>query len=170
MPGRSVLLAIASLILTSAAVSACTEASRTSRGSSAAYPSAGTITRAAGAECPSVSPMNNTAMGPEVQGTGDGATLYGLLMAAAPPPVRTGEPVKIVWRMTGSGPLRLSTTDPRGRPVPLQWGPELHAGSDYNRPGQEWGAGYRFGTSGCWRLHAQRTSGSADVWLQVAPR
>jgi hypothetical protein len=109
----------------------------------------------------------NTGMGPELRGSGDGVTLYGLVMVTKPLPVRVGEDVKIVWRMTGAGPLTLSATGPRGVAGTLQWGPEPHGGSNYDRPGEEWGAGYRFTTPGCWRLHAERTRGSADAWLMV---
>jgi hypothetical protein len=38
-------------------------------------------------------------------------------------PIKTGEPVKIVWRMTGSGPIQLSAIGPQGNAVPLEWGP-----------------------------------------------
>jgi len=106
---------------------------------------------------------------PEVRGTGQEATLYGLIMATSQRPVFAGEEVKIVWRMTGAGPLRLSLSDAAGTMEPLLWGPTSHGGSTYHRPGDEWGAGYRFPSPGCWRLHAQRTVGSADVWLQVDP-
>lgn len=102
-----------------------------------------------------------------MQGTGHGATLYGLIMITKPMPVRADEDVKIVWRMTGSGPLQLSVRSPQGATVPLQWGPELHGSSNYHRPGGEWGSGFRFSTPGCWHLHAQRSRGSADVWLDV---
>jgi hypothetical protein len=112
--------------------------------------------------------VTNSAAGPELRGTGTGVTLYGLLMPTAPLPVRAGDEVKIVWRMTGSGPLRLSFTGPRGQVGTLQWGPEPHGGSTYDRPGEEWGAGYRFPVAGCWRLHAERTTGSADAWLPVS--
>ena len=84
-----------------------------------------------------------------------------------PPPLRIDQPVKIVWRMTGSGPLQLTTSDPDGRPVALEWGPESHAGNNYSRPGGEWGAGYRFTSPGCWHLDARRGQTSADVWLLV---
>lgn len=84
------------------------------------------------------------------------------------PPVRTGEDVKIVWRVTGSGPLRLPATGPDRRAHPLVWGPESHGGSSYDRPGEEWGAGYRFTRPGCWRLRAVRGGATADVWLRVA--
>jgi hypothetical protein len=109
-------------------------------------------------------------LGPEVRGTGDDATLYGLIMTQKPMPVRAHEDVKIVWRMTGSGPLRLATVSPEGTAVALRWGPEPHGGSNYKRPGDEWGAGYVFTTPGCWHLRAQRTTGSADVWLEVAAK
>lgn len=91
-------------------------------------------------------------------------------MTQIPMPIHVREQVKIVWRMTGSGPLSLTTTSPQGDPVALRWGPEHHGGSTYHRPGDEWGAGYLFPSAGCWHLHAQRAAGSADVWLQVAPK
>jgi hypothetical protein len=124
-----------------------------------------------GVGCDPASPITTTpSLGPEVHGSGDNATLYGLIMAQKPMPVRADEDVKIVWRMTGSGPLQLSTVSPAGTAVALRWGPEAHGGSNYDRPGDEWGAGYLFTTAGCWHLHAQRTTGSADVWLEVAPK
>jgi hypothetical protein len=112
-------------------------------------------------------PASPITAGPEVQGDGTGATLYGLIMTASPVPIKTDEQVKIVWRMTGSGPLQLSIISPQGKPMPLQWGPEAHGSSNYDRPGSEWGAGYLFTEPGCWHLHAQRTVGAADVWLRV---
>lgn len=112
-------------------------------------------------------PASPIVPGPEVRGTGRGATLYGLIETTSTLPIGSAEPVKIVWRMTGSGPLHLSAINPQGRAEPLRWGPELHGSSSYDRPGDEWGAGYIFSSAGCWRLHAQRTHGSADVWLKV---
>jgi len=103
----------------------------------------------------------------ELQGVGQGVTLYGQIMLTHVPPVTTRDEAKIVWRMTGSGPLRLSTVGPGGVVGKLAWGPEAHGGSNYDRPGDEWGAGYRFPAAGCWRLHAERTVGSADAWLLV---
>ncbi len=93
-------------------------------------------------------------------------SLWGLVLAAIP--IRAGDEVKIVWRMTGSGPILLRAVSPRGRVAPLVWGPEPHVSSSYTRPGDEWGAGYRFTSPGCWRLHAERDDGEADVWLYVA--
>ena len=75
----------------------------------------------------------------EVQGTGRGVTLWGLLFFAR---AQVGKQEKIAWRMTGSGPIiRLTAIGPGGRRHRLAWGPEPHGGSNWNRPGQEWGAG-----------------------------
>ena len=121
------------------------------------------------AGCHPSSPLtaSSIGVGPQVQGTGHGAQLWGLLMFAHLGPPRVGDQEKIVWRMTGSGPLTLTAVSPGGmrhRPV---WGPEAHGGSNWNKPGQEWGAGYVFTTPGCWDLHASRGSAYADVWIRV---
>ena len=90
-------------------------------------------------------------------------------MAAGPDnPVRVNEEVKIVWRITGSGQLRLTAVAPGGGTHPLQWGPDEHLSSSYRRPGAEWGAGYLFTQPGCWDLHAIRGKATADVWLNIA--
>jgi hypothetical protein len=105
----------------------------------------------------------------EVQGTSRNAQLWGLLMPQFRyPPLRAGQDVKIVWRMTGSGDIRLSVTGPDGEPRRLVFGPDAHGGSTYERPGEEWGAGYRFTEPGCWHLRAVRGSSVADVWLAVS--
>lgn len=121
-------------------------------------------------ECRPASPINRAAGFPEVEGTGDHLKMWGLIMAAHPhQPLRVNEDVKIVWRITGAGGLRLTTIDPHGRTHSLQWGPVPHLqGSSYTRPGDEWGAGYRFTQPGCWTLLAQRGSALARVWLTVA--
>jgi hypothetical protein len=92
--------------------------------------------------------------------------MWGWIMARTP--VRVNEDVKIVWRITGSGALHLATVGPDGQEHPLQWGPQRHLGSTYTRPGDEWGAGYRFTKPGCWTLRAIRGTASASVWLDIA--
>ncbi len=106
---------------------------------------------------------------PEVQGIGRDATIYGLLFTSHPGPVRAGEELKIVWRMTGEGDLSVSYFAPDGRPGVLTFGPEAHSGSSYQRPGDEWGTGFSFDAAGCWRIHLERSVGSGDVWLAIAP-
>ncbi len=74
----------------------------------------------------------------QVQGTGHGATLWGLLMFPQPLPARTGDQEKIVWRISGSGLLRqMVAIGPDGRRHRLAWGPAFHTGSQLGqaRPG-----------------------------------
>ena len=108
---------------------------------------------------------------PEVQATPSGGTgAYGLVMTDDAVPLRASRSVvKVVWRITGEGSLRVGLTDPSGRAVPLVWGPEAHGGSTYTRPGQEWGTGFRVTSIGCWRIRLERGSGRADVWFDVGP-
>jgi hypothetical protein len=118
--------------------------------------------------CRPPSPINRNGI-PEVEGTSDRIQTWGLIMADGPDdPLRVNEQVKIVWRITGSGDLHLTTIDPNGRTHPLQWGPDPHTSSSYTRPGDEWGAGYLFTEPGCWTLRATRGPTSANVWLKIA--
>ena len=114
-------------------------------------------------------PLRETSGFPEVRGVGRDASIYGLVMSTHPGQVRAGDEVKIVWRMTGQGGLAVESFGPDGRPGVLTFGPEPHTGSNYDRPGDEWGTGFRFDTVGCWHVHLQRSVGSGDVWLAVAP-
>jgi hypothetical protein len=122
------------------------------------------------ASCARPSPIGQApgSIGPEVLGHGTGAQLWGLIFARVPLVAGPGV-VKVVWRMTGGGPLKLAAYDSRGRRIALAWGPEPHGGSNYRRPGDEWGGGYRFRRPGCYRLTARRTAGRAEAWLRVGP-
>ena len=113
-------------------------------------------------------PIDTSAL-PEVQGVGHDATIYGLVFLTHPEPVRVGDELKIVWRMTGQGDLSVSYFAPDGRPGVLTFGPEAHGGSTYQRPGDEWGTGFSFDAAGCWRIHLARSVGSGDVWIAIAP-
>ncbi|HZD72327.1 MAG TPA: hypothetical protein VE776_00285 [Actinomycetota bacterium] len=120
--------------------------------------------RFSAARCRPPSPTSRSDTGfVEVRGSARNATLWGLVFARVPLPV--GEEVKIVWRMTGSGTLRLAATLSDGTPAGRTFGPQAHAGSNWKRPGQEWGTGFVFPKPGCWDLHLSRTSGVGDVWL-----
>jgi hypothetical protein len=72
--------------------------------------------------------------------------------------------------MTGAGVPTLDAISPDGthhRPI---WGPAFHQGSNFNKPGDEWGSGYVFTASGCWDLRIIRKPAVADVWLQIVSR
>jgi hypothetical protein len=94
----------------------------------------------------------------------------GLLMFPHPLPARVGDQEKIVWRMTGTGMLTLAAISPDGKHHRLAWGPDAHSGSNWDKPGDEWGAGYVFTTPGCWDLRAIRGDAIADAWIQVVTR
>ncbi|MEU6790248.1 hypothetical protein ABZ907_00995 [Nonomuraea wenchangensis] len=101
-----------------------------------------------------------------MRGTGEGVELWGLLFGEVP--VRRGVEVKIVWRMTGEGPLRkVEATLPDGARARLAWGPEEHGGSNWQRPGQEWGTGFVFPERGCWKVELTRDRGKGHIWLRV---
>jgi hypothetical protein len=70
--------------------------------------------------------------------------------------------------MTGEGPLNVRFTGPDGKRHALAFGPTAHGtGSSYQRPGDEWGTGFRFTTSGCWHIRLTRTDDVGDVWFDV---
>jgi len=44
-------------------------------------------------------------------------------------------------------------------------GTGAHDGSNWQRPGDEWGSSLVFSQAGCWRVHAERASEVGDLWL-----
>ena len=100
----------------------------------------------------------------EAQGTASGAQLWALFFSGMP--VHSRQAIKITWRMTGVGDLHLAAVGPGGRRISPDW-MQAHGGSNWQRPGQEWGSGFTFPVSGCWDLHATRGASSGDVWLVV---
>ncbi|WP_336212357.1 hypothetical protein [Nonomuraea sp. LPB2021202275-12-8] len=110
-------------------------------------------------------PLHTSANGfLEVRGTSADAELWGLLFAEVP--FKRGKEIKIVWRMTGEGPLEVSASLPSGKQAKLVW-LEDHGGSNWQRPGHEWGTGWVFPEPGCWKVKLSRTRGSGHAWLRV---
>ncbi len=103
----------------------------------------------------------------DIRGQAAGATLWALPMA--PLPFDAGREVKIVWRMTGSGPPEFTVTDPGDGEDPdaLQWGPEEHLSSSWHRPGDEWGTGFRFAGPGCWHITVRRGDAAGSIAVRV---
>jgi hypothetical protein len=118
--------------------------------------------------CQPASPMDIPSVGPaEVQGTATNAELWALIMSTSGVPPLANTFVKIVWRMTNSDYLDLVALGPHGMKVPPSWGPDRHLGSNWNRPGGEWGTGFTFPVAGCWDLHATSDNAFGDVWLKI---
>lgn len=173
MRGRSA-AAVLAIVLVSI-VAACTSgAQSTQPAKRAGVATSGTPRngQALGAPgCNPASPVTHfSSFLPQVEGTGHGASLWGLLMFPHPLPARVGDQEKIVWRMTGTGLLTLEAIGPDGTHHRLAWGPAFHPGSNWDKPGAEWGAGYVFTAPGCWDLRAIRSHATADVWLRVVSR
>lgn len=115
-----------------------------------------------------ISAPRTSAIGfPEVKGINRHGMLWALLFYTPPAKVTVTE--KIVLRQTGRGALKIVGIGPDHQVIHPSWGPEYHSGSNWNRPGSEWGTGWIFPTSGCWHLHGQRRHASGNVWLEVAP-
>jgi hypothetical protein len=117
--------------------------------------------------CHPASPIDNSSVGPEVQGTATNAELWGLIESTTGIPPLAKSEVKIVWRMTGSGDFTIVALGPHGMNVSPSQGPAEHLGSNWNRPGDEWGTVFTFPVAGCWDLHTTRNNAFGDVWLHI---
>lgn len=72
----------------------------------------------------------------------------------------------MIWRMTGSGPLRAYAEHQDGSRVqPTSLG--THSASDWDRPGDEWGSSFVLPSAGCWRFHLERNDVQGDIWVRV---
>ena len=80
------------------------------------------------------------------------------------------EAVLVTASLPGHVPLALEAIGPGGTHHRLAWGPAFHLGSNWDKPGDEWGAGYVFTAPGCWDLRAIRGNAAADVWIDVIAR
>lgn len=113
--------------------------------------------------CPASPPQ-----APDGARRGEGGAGEVWALGIGPSPVRVGEPLKVVWRVTGDGDLTVTAIDPGGRAEPPLSEPTPHVGSNFARPGEEWGTFFRFGRPGCWTLAARR--GQVDGSIRVAVR
>jgi hypothetical protein len=102
---------------------------------------------------------------PEVGMDSSRGSLWALFFHAVPPPSRTE--IKVVWRMTGSGPFTFTVSDADGKTVQLAWGPTGHGSSNWDHPGDEVGTGFTFTHAGCWNIHVARSDFAGDLWLEV---
>ena len=100
----------------------------------------------------------------EVRGIAHDGQLWALVFDRVPVPIR--RKVKIAWRMTGAGPLRLLALGEHEQAVRPHDLAE-HGGSNWDRPGDEWGGFFVFPSAGCWDIQARRGSVTGDVWLMA---
>ncbi len=163
MKNFSLALALGALLLAGCASSGPTATTRaTATPAQTATPTPIFSGTPGAAACHPPSPIDTASIGgPEVQGTTTNGSLWLLLFGET----KIGQDLKIVWRMTGTGDLHLDAIGPQGQQIAPDWGPEAHVSSNWDRPGDEWGAGFTIPEAGCWDLHASRDSTSGDAWL-----
>ena len=82
---------------------------------------------------------------------------------------QAGKDEKIVWRITGSSrQFNVQARHNDGTVIFPTWGPDDHGqGSNWERPGNEWGTGFNFPEPGCWTLTATRGTTTGEIRLSV---
>lgn len=111
--------------------------------------------------CAPASPV----VGDESFGTAVGAQLWAL--AIGPFEGVVGKPKKIVFRMTSGLPSVFYSIAPDGRKVAPVSGPTPRIGSNWNRPGLEFGSMWLFDVPGCWQIYAGLGPAQGDIWITV---
>ena len=164
-PGRRALAGAAVSLL---AISACTSSlASTSNRSPVAIATVEPPPGPLGA--PGCSPPSPSGSFPaEVYGTAANGTVWAWFQSDYPP--RHGVEDKTVWRLGGepaTGEPELLLVGPGGAQGRLDWGPEAHGGSTWNRPGAEFGTGLMFPASGCWDVNITLGKLHGDVYVVV---
>jgi hypothetical protein len=117
--------------------------------------------------CRPPSPLNATSIGgPEAPGTTPARDLWSLFLGGVPPVNVDG---KIIWKDGESfqDPIQVVALGPRGeRLLPLFL--QKHGGSNWARPGAEWGTAFKFPTAGCWDLRVTGGKTVGDVWVIIS--
>ncbi len=156
------------LVLGACSTSMQVPASSGTKGSPQARSPVSSLTpKLGGPDCHPPSPLVVSNIGyPEARGTATGTTLW-VLFEGGIPPVKTD--AKLIWRL-GTGfhePLHIVVLGPQGlRLLPLFL--HEHGGSNWNRPGNEWGTGFHFPLAGCWDLHVTGETAVGDVWIVIS--
>ena len=81
------------------------------------------------------------------------------------------EDAKIIWRITGEeDTFDAQAQSEQGIILQPIW-KEYHGGSNWERPGQEWGTGFNFPEPGCWTIKVTRgkTTGTISLEVLAAP-
>ena len=105
---------------------------------------------------------------PEIQGTmkSDGE-LWALLFFDS---ATANQDLKFVWRITtiGTGQgFHIEAKSENGKTIQPIWGPEFHGGSNWNRPGEEWGTGFNFPEPGCWTITVTSGATIGEIYIDV---
>ena len=115
--------------------------------------------------CPTLSELIDGA-GQDIPLEGDGLSGWALLMHADGV-WRRGDEVKVVVQLTGRGPLHASAAHPAGSTVEPVSDPTNVAGSNWERPGDEYVMSFSLPRPGCWTLVFSRSTGHATLDVRV---
>lgn len=75
---------------------------------------------------------------------------------------------KIVWKISATGgKFDIYAQHANGVIIHPTWGPEYHGGSNWDRPGDEWGTGFNFPEPGCWTLTVSLGETMGKIYLDV---
>jgi len=155
-------------VLMACSTSTVTPAPSVPKGSSQASSPTVSPTPTLGARgCHPPSPLDRSNLGfPEAQGTTLALDLWSLFLGGIPAVKEWG---KIIWRIGASfqDTPHIVGLGPHGlHLLPLFL--ERHAGSDWDRPGGEWGTAFNFPAAGCWDLHVTGGTTVGDVWIVIS--
>jgi len=75
---------------------------------------------------------------------------------------------KVVWRATGEGPFVAEASGPDDVSIEPT-GVVEHLGSNWDRPGDEWGTTWNFPQPGCWTFTITRGDDTAQISIEVLP-
>lgn len=119
--------------------------------------------------CQSPSPNYLSGVGDraEIRGNAPTGSSFWALVDGDGPPLHVGKPTKLIFRLTGHGSLQIYADGPSGQKVMSDWGPEAHGGSNWSKPGDEWGTQFTFPAAGCWTVHAARSDLQASMSFDV---
>jgi hypothetical protein len=93
----------------------------------------------------------------------EGGSARAVVMEGRPFPAKAK--IKMVWKLTGSGPLHLFATGASKEIAPLQLSEHSYPGLE--GPGDEWGTVFEFRTAGCYVVHAERATASAYIKILI---
>jgi hypothetical protein len=99
-----------------------------------------------------------------LKGAARNGELWALPIGDFPP--KTGQELKLVMRVTGTGDISVVAVGPNGaRHGPIET--QRHVTSNFDRPGEEWGSFFTFDRSGCWRIVVTRGDMRGSITLAV---
>ena len=131
------------------------------------FPTFPTHARLGAPDCNPPSPLDPSNLGIlEAPGTTPTRNLWTLFLGGIPVAKNDN---KIVWRIDTQfvATPAIIGLGPNGQHL-LPISMDEHGGSDWNRPGVEWGTVFNFPVTGCWDLHVKQGTMVGDVWIVVS--